>query len=238
MYGKTFALLAGLAAAAPHGSNNYGGEENYGSSHAAGSYVAAAVASASGSTAASAVASSAAGSAAGSAATGSFIGGSANVPGYTGADAPYASETPAPLTNLATTFGPDSTVPAIATDAPAATLIGNTRVSSDPTGATSHGPFSGTATTMGAVTTVASGVTVGTLPPNPTVCICIPEPLLLLSDETGRLHTTIAMDCCRTTSPFRISPQEVSERTTPFHATWSSPTLIMSLSLSVSTRSG
>src|ERR1700760_1394750 len=48
---------------------------------------------------------------------------------------------------VATTFGPDSTVAAIYTQAPAAPP----RISSNPTGATSHGPFSGQPTTTGAV---------------------------------------------------------------------------------------
>ncbi|KAK4981535.1 hypothetical protein LTR66_009907 [Elasticomyces elasticus] len=93
------------------------------------------------------------------------------VSGYTGANAPYASIKPSPLTTLAKTFGPDSTVSAIHTTAPNGTMSGAAAPlrSSVLTGTTSHGPFSGTATTTGAVmanSTVA--LTIPTLPPNPT----------------------------------------------------------------------
>ncbi|KAK7512531.1 stress response protein Rds1 [Phyllosticta citriasiana] len=88
-----------------------------------------------------------------------------DVPGYTDANAPYATETPTPVTKLATSFGLDSQISATfttpSTEPP--------RVSSDVTGHTSHGPYSGTPTTTGAVqapTTLAS--TVSALPPNPT----------------------------------------------------------------------
>lgn len=90
------------------------------------------------------------------------------VPGYTDADAPYASATPAALTDLATSFGTDSAVPAIVTDAPPASVVGNTRVSSDPTGVTYHGPFNGTATTTGAVSTTTLGQTIANIGPAPT----------------------------------------------------------------------
>lgn len=91
------------------------------------------------------------------------------VSGYTDADAPF-SETPAPLTDLATSFGPDSTIAAIPTAPPNGTEPGAaaTRRSSILTGATSHGPFSGTPTTVGAVTTSAASLTIAPLPPNPT----------------------------------------------------------------------
>src|SRR4051812_33006067 len=42
------------------------------------------------------------------------------------------------------------------------------RVSSDVTGVTSHGPYSGTPTTTGALETVILGSTIPALPPNPT----------------------------------------------------------------------
>src|SRR4051794_2907288 len=85
------------------------------------------------------------------------------VAGYTNADASFTVEQP--TGPLATSFGPDSQVPvrlhvntsplikytdcsqAIATSAPPAPP----RVSSNVTGFTSHGPYSGTPTTIGAV---------------------------------------------------------------------------------------
>ncbi|KAF2457924.1 ferritin-like domain-containing protein [Lineolata rhizophorae] len=72
---------------------------------------------------------------------------------------------------MATSFGSDSQVPAIETTPPTGTESGAAppRVSSDPTGATSHGPYSGTPTTTGAVkasTTLASSI--APKPMNPT----------------------------------------------------------------------
>lgn len=92
------------------------------------------------------------------------------VAGYTGASAPYATETPAAITTLATSFGPDSTIPAQYTIAPNGTESGAAAPlrSSLVTGSTTHGPYSGTPTTTGAVTTATEGLTVGTLPLNPT----------------------------------------------------------------------
>ncbi|PSK55999.1 Protein rds1 [Elsinoe australis] len=88
------------------------------------------------------------------------------VPGYTNADAPYASDTPEPLTNLATSFGPNSIISAIETEAPS--NPGASRVSSDPTGYTSHGPYDGVPTTTGAVSTDAMMQTIPNLGPAPT----------------------------------------------------------------------
>ncbi|KAF2501058.1 hypothetical protein BU16DRAFT_476543 [Lophium mytilinum] len=86
------------------------------------------------------------------------------VPGYTDDDTPFV-QTPYPVSSLATSFGPDSQVPATATsDASPPPLV-----SSDFTGATSHGPFSGTPTITGAAnapTTLASEV--APMPLNPT----------------------------------------------------------------------
>lgn len=85
------------------------------------------------------------------------------VPGYTDADASFSVSQP--TGSVATSFGENSQVPAIQTSAPSA----YPRVSADPTGATSHGPFSGTPTTTGALqanTTLASAI--APLPPNPT----------------------------------------------------------------------
>ncbi|KAE9979160.1 hypothetical protein BLS_010092 [Venturia inaequalis] len=83
------------------------------------------------------------------------------VPGYTDADAPV-DQTPS-IGPLATVFGPDSQVPAIATSGPAAPLV-----SSIFTGPTSHGPYEGTATTTGAVSTTVLASSIPALPPNPT----------------------------------------------------------------------
>lgn len=93
------------------------------------------------------------------------------VSGYTGADAPYGSTTASvALSEVATSFGPDSTIAAISTAAPNGTMSGaaDTQRSSMNTGTTSHGPYSGTPTTMGAVTTATTGLTIAALPPNPT----------------------------------------------------------------------
>lgn len=92
------------------------------------------------------------------------------VPGYLDANAPYASEEPTPLTFIPTSFGLDSQISAIATAPPTGTESGAaaTQRSSILTGATSHGPYDGTATTTGAVSTAVLAASVGTLPPNPT----------------------------------------------------------------------
>lgn len=94
----------------------------------------------------------------------------AGVPGYLNADAPYASEEPTPITFIPTSFGLDSQIAAIATAPPTGTESGAaaTQRSSILTGTTSHGPYEGTATTTGAVSTTALAASVGTLPPNPT----------------------------------------------------------------------
>ncbi|KAF2111745.1 ferritin-like domain-containing protein [Lophiotrema nucula] len=86
------------------------------------------------------------------------------VSGYTNADAGFP-QTPSSLGTPASVFGPDSQVAASAVT----TISGYPRVSANVTGATSHGPYSGTATTTGAVTantTLATGI--APLPPNPT----------------------------------------------------------------------
>ncbi|TKA77863.1 hypothetical protein B0A55_05156 [Friedmanniomyces simplex] len=92
-----------------------------------------------------------------------------NVAGYSDASAPFASYTPEPLTAVPSSFGLDSAVPAIKTIAPSTGIYGpDPQRSSLPTGATSHGPYSGEPTTTGAVSTVAISVTIPTLPANPT----------------------------------------------------------------------
>lgn len=83
------------------------------------------------------------------------------VSGYTDADAPVA-QTPS-IGSLATVFGPDSQVSAIATSGPAEPLV-----SSIFTGPTSHGPYEGTPTTIGAVSTTVLASSIPAGPPNPT----------------------------------------------------------------------
>lgn len=87
--------------------------------------------------------------------------------GYTGASAPYKTVSPSYSVDevLATKFGPDSTIAAIHTLAP---TIGNTLRSDNETGPTSHGPYSGTPTTVGAVTTATSALSIAPKPLNPT----------------------------------------------------------------------
>lgn len=96
------------------------------------------------------------------------------VPGYTDADFPdVASQPTGPL---ASSFGPDQQVPYTQTSAPPPPP----RVTANVTGATSHGPYSGTPTTTGAVkanTTLASTIT--PLPPNPTATYYNPNGTLL-----------------------------------------------------------
>ena len=96
-----------------------------------------------------------------------------NVSGYSDASAPFMDYSPTAVTVVPSTFGPDSQLTASPTAAPTSGPgAADTQRSSFPTGPTSHGPFSGTATTMGAVENTpyiygATG-TIPTLPPNPT----------------------------------------------------------------------
>ncbi|KAF2097088.1 hypothetical protein NA57DRAFT_41819 [Rhizodiscina lignyota] len=92
------------------------------------------------------------------------------VAGYTDADATFA-QTPSPIGSVATSFGPDSQVSAIQTAPPRGTESGAAPplVSSELTGPTSHGPFSGTPTTTGAAKAPTTlGTAIPVLPPNPT----------------------------------------------------------------------
>ncbi|KAL1301835.1 hypothetical protein AAFC00_006020 [Neodothiora populina] len=93
----------------------------------------------------------------------------AQVSGYTGADASF-TKTPASITEVASTFGPDSQILATPTHSANGTdtNAGDTLRSSIPTGTTSHGPYSGVPTTTGAVSTTAINATVPALPMNPT----------------------------------------------------------------------
>jgi hypothetical protein len=91
------------------------------------------------------------------------------VPGYKNADAPYESFS-YPNTPIPSSFGPDSQIPATETTfAKSGSLAAPPVISSVVTGVTSHGPYSGTPTTTGAVTASTTlGTTISPLPPNPT----------------------------------------------------------------------
>jgi hypothetical protein len=92
------------------------------------------------------------------------------VPVYTGANAPYKGDASVDLSQLATSFGLNSAVNAIHTAAPTGNEPGAAYPlrSSLVTGSTTHGPYSGVPTTIGAVTTATLGLTIPTLPLNPT----------------------------------------------------------------------
>lgn len=86
------------------------------------------------------------------------------VPGYTNADASFSVSDPAGTP--ASVFGPDSQILAIATSAG---TVAPPRRSSDVTGATSHGPYSGTPTTTGAAKAPSTiGSVIAPLGPAPT----------------------------------------------------------------------
>lgn len=88
-----------------------------------------------------------------------------NVAGYTNAHATFA-ETPSAVTAVPTSFGMDSLVSAIQTTPPMnGTAAADTQRSSIPTGATSHGPYSGPATTTGAVSNSPAGTAIPNLGP-------------------------------------------------------------------------
>lgn len=90
---------------------------------------------------------------------------SGSVSGYTDADAPFASYAPTPVTAFPSSFGHDSIISAIDTDAPTSGwLAADTQRSPHPTGPTTHGPYSGTPTVTGAVSTTALAETISTLP--------------------------------------------------------------------------
>lgn len=93
-----------------------------------------------------------------------------NVPGYTDANAPFVDYSTTPLTVTVSTFGTDSQISAIHTSAPPPGAPGgaDTLRTSEPTGHTTHGPYSGRPTTTGAVTNSALGTAIPALPPNPT----------------------------------------------------------------------
>ena len=86
---------------------------------------------------------------------------------YTNADASYSSA--APLTDLATSFTMNSQISAIKTEAPTSgSGAAAPQRSSIPTGATSHGPYSGTPTTIGAVSSSPTAASIPPMPLNPT----------------------------------------------------------------------
>jgi hypothetical protein len=155
-------LSAGLAAAAPAPQGWNGGWPSHGYTSAAAGSMKSAASSAAGSMASMASSAAAPGTAA------ADQGG--NLPGYQNANAPFGDYTPSPITPLATVFGPDSQVAAHPTLAPTGTESGAPAPlrSSEVTGATSHGPYSGVPTTTGAVMNSPISKTIATLPPNPT----------------------------------------------------------------------
>ncbi len=104
------------------------------------------------------------------------------VPGYTNADAPYSPEEPTGLGELATSFGPNSQIPAIQTSPPRGTEPGAAPppIVTDVDGPTSHGPYEGTPTTIGAVTAETTlAPSIAPLPPNPTHTYYNPDGTLL-----------------------------------------------------------
>ena len=97
-------------------------------------------------------------------------GSSSAVPGYSDANAPFGDYSTTAITATPTSFGPDSQISAVETSAPPPGAPGaaDTQRSSVVTGATSHGPYSGTPTTIGAVSNSPTAASVAALPPNPT----------------------------------------------------------------------
>lgn len=93
----------------------------------------------------------------------------AQVSGYTDAAAGFP-QTPSPLGTLASVFGPDSQVSAVATAPPGPGQSGAAPpvVKSPLTGPTTHGPYHGTPTTTGALANSPKAASIPALPPNPT----------------------------------------------------------------------
>lgn len=92
-----------------------------------------------------------------------------SLPGYSDASAPFGQSTPSPYTISETTFGMDSQISAIHTTFIKAGKPGgaDTLRTVDPTGATYHGPYSGTPTVTGAVSNSPTAKTIPALPLNP-----------------------------------------------------------------------
>jgi hypothetical protein len=89
--------------------------------------------------------------------------------GYPNADATWVESSPAAITPLATEFDNASDVSAIfTTPVTTGTAAAAPQRSSIVTGATTHGPYEGVATTTGAVYASIVGSTIPMLPPNPT----------------------------------------------------------------------
>lgn len=97
---------------------------------------------------------------------------SGTLSGYLDANAPFADYSTTPITATPTHFGPDSQISAVQTSAPPAGSIAMggaaTLISPYPTGHTTHGPYSGSATTTGAVMNNPMQTEISPLPLNPT----------------------------------------------------------------------
>lgn len=151
------------------------------------------------------------------------------VSGYTGADAGFP-QTPSPLGSVATIFGPDSQVSYTPTapPPPGAPGAAPTRVSSDPTGVTSHGPYDGTPTTTGAVSNVVLAPSIAPLPPNPTATYYNADGTLKNAQPAP--YTPAGMlRHLRICSPLLTKSKAVLVLTAPFHATRSTVISISNL---------
>ena len=102
--------------------------------------------------------------------SGSTAATSDSLPGYSDANAPFVESAPTPFTISDTSFGLDSQISALQTSAPEPGQPGaaDTLRSPNPTGNTTHGPFSGSPTTTGAVSSSPTAASIPALPPNPT----------------------------------------------------------------------
>ena len=90
--------------------------------------------------------------------------------GYPNADAPFGDYSTTPISNTPMSFGMDSQISAVETSAPSFGQPGAADTQRSPivTGTTSHGPYSGTPTTTGAVSNSPTGTAIPALPRNPT----------------------------------------------------------------------
>lgn len=113
------------------------------------------------------------------------------VPGYPDGDFPITVSQPTGA--QASSFGPDSQINAVV---PTPGSVPPRR-SSDVTGATSHGPFSGTPTTTGAeMAPTTLGTAIEPLPPNPTATYYnadgkLKNPAPIPYTPNGSLHVSI-----------------------------------------------
>lgn len=90
----------------------------------------------------------------------------------------YYSYNQSPSVNSASVASVASVAGIPASEIPGADVPVDPVVSSQVTGATSHGPYSGTPTTIGAVTTIALAKTIPALPINPIETLYNPNGLL------------------------------------------------------------